>query len=57
MIKDAKNKDMAEVQNKSDKQEFFFSGGTTHKAKTVLASSIREAEEIYEKTKEEIINN
>ena len=57
MIKDAKNKDMADVSNKADKQEFFFSGGTTHKAKTVYASSIREAEEIYEKTKEEIINN
>jgi hypothetical protein len=56
MIKNAQNKDMANVETKTDKSEYFFSGGTTHKAKTILASSLREAEEIYENTKE-LINN
>lgn len=56
MINSAKNKDMKDVETKADKSEYFYSGGLTHKPVTILASSQKEADELYEKQKE-IINN
>ena len=35
-------------------REFFFAGGGEYKPQTVIASSIEEAQEIYEKTKQKV---
>jgi hypothetical protein len=51
MINKAKNKDMAFDQNKSNKQEFFFSGGGQYQAQNILAENIEEATAQFNKTK------
>jgi hypothetical protein len=35
-------------------QEYFFPGGLQYRPQTVIASSIEEAQEIYEKTKQKV---
>ena len=58
----AKNKDMASVESKENKeaselQEFFFSGGTVYKPVTVRAVSRAEAEAEWERVRVSVITS